>query len=71
MRRTDRQAGRPDQQQGRGPGRTVIRDLLVPLVLPRLANGEQSRLTYGHHIDWDTTTATTASASRLSRRTHP
>ncbi|MCY0954238.1 FAD-dependent oxidoreductase [Streptomyces sp. H27-S2] len=35
-----------------GPAGRILRDLLMPLILPRLANGEQSRQTYGHHIDW-------------------
>ncbi|MFJ4624686.1 hypothetical protein [Streptomyces sp. NPDC088812] len=34
------------------PAGRILRDLLMPLILPRLANREQSRQTYGYHIDW-------------------
>ncbi|WP_327257073.1 FAD-dependent oxidoreductase [Streptomyces sp. NBC_01244] len=48
-----KQAARINNNKAAGPAGRIIRDLLMPLVLPRLANGEQSRQTYGHHIDWD------------------
>ncbi|MFD6885481.1 FAD-dependent monooxygenase [Streptomyces sp. NPDC059957] len=64
-----KQAARINNNKAAGPAGRIIRDLLMPLVLPRLANGEQSRQTYGHHIDWDTASATTATVPRPSRRT--
>ncbi|MFF3213054.1 FAD-dependent oxidoreductase [Streptomyces sp. NPDC002886] len=51
--RIAKQAARSNSNKAAGPAGRIVRDLLMPLVLPRLANGEQSRLTYGHHIDWD------------------
>lgn len=47
-----KQAARINNNKAAGPAGRIIRDLLMPLLLPRLANGEQSRQTYGHHIDW-------------------
>ncbi|MFI5761661.1 FAD-dependent monooxygenase [Streptomyces sp. NPDC051563] len=62
-----KQAARINNNKAAGPAGRIIRDLLMPLVLPRLANGEQSRQTYAHHIDWDTTTA---APPRPGTRTH-
>ncbi|WP_330294474.1 FAD-dependent monooxygenase [Streptomyces sp. NBC_00503] len=59
-----KQAARVNNNKAAGPAGRIIRDLVMPLILPRLANGEQSRQTYGHHIDWDTTTAAPENAGR-------
>ncbi|MFJ1748135.1 FAD-dependent monooxygenase [Streptomyces sp. NPDC088116] len=47
-----KQAARANNNKAAGPAGRILRDLLMPLLLPRLANGEQMRQTYGHHIDW-------------------
>lgn len=52
-----KQAARINNNKAAGPVGRIVRDLLMPLLLPRLANGEQSRQTYGHHIDWDASAA--------------
>ncbi|MFF5301339.1 FAD-dependent monooxygenase [Streptomyces sp. NPDC013161] len=49
-----KQAARVNNNKAAGPVGRVLRDLVMPVLLPRLANGEQSRRTYGHHIDWTT-----------------
>ena len=40
-----------------GPVGRILRDLVMPVLLPRPANGGQSRRAYGHHIDWTTPVA--------------
>ncbi|MEV7728710.1 FAD-dependent monooxygenase [Streptomyces sp. NPDC087917] len=62
-----KQAARINNNKAAGPTGRILRDLLMPLILPRLANGEQSRRTYGHHIDWDAPTATIEGAGRPRR----
>lgn len=52
-----KQAARVNNNKAAGPVGRILRDLLMPLLLPRLANGEQTRQTYGHHIDWSTSAA--------------
>ncbi|MFJ8925020.1 FAD-dependent monooxygenase [Streptomyces sp. NPDC102364] len=52
-----KQAARINNNKAAGPVGRIVRDLLMPLLLPRLANGEQSRQTYGYHIDWDASAA--------------
>ncbi|MCX4782716.1 FAD-dependent monooxygenase [Streptomyces sp. NBC_01264] len=51
-----KQAARVNTNKAAGPAGRIVRDLLMPLLLPRLANGNQTRQTYGHHIDWNATT---------------
>ncbi|MFI5998163.1 FAD-dependent oxidoreductase [Streptomyces sp. NPDC051362] len=52
-----KQAARINNNKAAGPVGRIIRDLMMPVFLPRLANGEQSRQTYGYHIDWSTPTS--------------
>ncbi|MEV5528960.1 FAD-dependent monooxygenase [Streptomyces prunicolor] len=52
-----RQAARINNNKAAGPVGRVFRDLMMPMILPRLANGEQTRQTYGYHIDWNAPTA--------------
>ncbi|MFC9973095.1 FAD-dependent monooxygenase [Spirillospora sp. NPDC127200] len=52
-----KQAARVNSNKAAGPVARVFRDLLLPVVLRRTAEGRQVRETYGHHIDWEAATA--------------
>ncbi|MFG3252941.1 FAD-dependent oxidoreductase [Streptomyces sp. NPDC048172] len=52
--RIAKQAARVNSNKAAGPVARVFRDLLMPLLLPRMANGKRIQETYGHHIDWNT-----------------
>ncbi|NEB74633.1 FAD-dependent monooxygenase [Streptomyces sp. SID14478] len=62
-----KQAARINNNKAAGPIGRVSRDLMMPLILPRLANSKHTRQTYGYHIDWDTPTATTANSGAPAR----
>ncbi|MFI6515901.1 FAD-dependent monooxygenase [Spirillospora sp. NPDC050679] len=51
-----KQAARVNSNKAAGPVARVLRDLLLPVVLKKTAEGGQVRETYGHHIDWETAT---------------
>ncbi|WP_329549977.1 FAD-dependent monooxygenase [Streptomyces sp. NBC_01356] len=48
-----KQAARINNNKAAGPVGRVFRDLMMPVILPRLANSEHTRQTYGYHIDWN------------------
>ncbi|MBV8932019.1 MAG: FAD-dependent monooxygenase [Kutzneria sp.] len=55
-----KQAAKINNAKAAGPIARFTRDAMLPYILPKVANSEETRRTYMYHIDWDTPVGATA-----------